>query len=673
MTRPYQSRRTLWLAMLLVVVAGLIAADVRQAVQGSGTRGTFLPLAAFEGPAQTAPTTVAIARSDDRALPEPVAVSRSLTYAQVEALTRRAVELAGGFSGLIHAGDKVLIKPCIVTPHVVRNTDVRVVKAVARLVHEAAGGDVEVIIGEGSAYPAPSDMEYAQGFSTPEWDELWDEGGYEELPGDPDLADVNLRLSNLNGPREELVLVDVPNGGYTGYRGGQVWVHQDVINADVHITVPALKLHTFTGITVGLKNNIGLYPGAIYGFPKEVGVRQDDYRNLLVHQTDAPRDWVDEEIVDIALVAGIDFSVVDAINCSYHQYRRNAIVAGRDVVAVDHVAARLMGINPDDICHLTLADLAGMGTNDPQQIELVGAPIDASWSPFQKGDHYSLDYGQSNRIWLLRGPFHADGLDDPMDHAFIPDEGTVQPRPTQDGWSEPIYFFDDRIDLGSYCEIGAGQKTVAYAFTYFDAPRDQRAELWVGSDEPMRVYLNGEMVYDCAYTRAYGGRSLVKAKSFVDIRGGENTLMVKALQELRDFDFALNICEPEINSRLDGNRVWGLKFRTSPRGATAVGEGEGESLPGAFALAQNYPNPFNASTVIPYHIRADGPVPVRLSLYSAQGQLVRTLVDRPVSPGRHIRAWDGRDRYGLPVASGVYVCRLEVGVEAQSSKLLLLR
>ena len=73
--------------------------------------------------------------------------------------------------------------------------------------------------------------------------------------------------------------VDIPRGGYAAYNGGKVWVHRDVVNADVHITVPALKIHTFTGLTVGMKNNIGLYPGTIYGFAKELGVPQDDFRN----------------------------------------------------------------------------------------------------------------------------------------------------------------------------------------------------------------------------------------------------------------------------------------------------------------------------------------------------------------------------------------------------------
>ncbi|MEW6754018.1 MAG: DUF362 domain-containing protein [Candidatus Latescibacterota bacterium] len=675
MASSHRRSRVPLVALAAAALALLVWADVQRAAQLAQERGRFMPVAAFPPARPPAATQVAIVRSDDPALPDPAPLTRALSFGQIEAMTRRAVELAGGLQDLVHPGDKVLIKPCIVTPDVQRNTDVRVVKAVVRLVHAAAGGDVEILVGEGSAYPAPEDMPYVTRFSAPQWERLWDAGGYDALPEDPDLQGINLRLVNLNGPREDLVQVAAPLGGLAAYRDGHVWVHKEVLAADVHISVPALKLHSFTGLTVGLKNNIGLYPGTIYGYPKEQGVPQDGFRNLLVHQTQAPHDYVDEEIVDMAGVAGIDFSIVDAINCNYHAYRRNAIVAGRDVVAVDHVAARLAGLNPDDIAHITLAALVGLGTSDAEQIQVVGAPIDSSWTPFRKESRPATDFGQGNRVWLLRGPFAALGTDAPMDHPFLPDEVSARPAAAQEGWSEPIYFFDDRIDLASYFGLGRESgAAVGYAFTLFDAPQAQRAELWLGSDEALRVYLNGQQVYDYAGYRAYGAQTLVLDKVPVDVRQGENALLVKVLQESQRFDFALNICQPEANAALDGNRVTGLRFRTEPVGPTAVAEEGSAALPAGFGLAPNYPNPFNGSTVVPFRVPAGAAgVPVRLTVYSAQGQLVRTLVDRVTGPGEHLAVWDGRDGEGVRVGSGVYLCRLQAGPQAQVRRLLLLQ
>ena len=93
-----------------------------------------------------------------------------------------------------------------------------------------------------------------------------------------------------------------------------------------------------------------------------------------------------EKIIGELKRAGIDFVVVDAIACLElkksavrsgntitNLVRMNSIIAGFDPVAVDHVCTRLMGLNPDDIEHVTLAEMEGLGTNNPDNILVVGA------------------------------------------------------------------------------------------------------------------------------------------------------------------------------------------------------------------------------------------------------------------------------------------------------------
>lgn len=81
-------------------------------------------------------------------------------------------------------------------------------------------------------------------------------------------------------------------------------------------------------------------------------------------------------------------------------------------------------------------------------------------------------------------------------------------------------------------------------------------------------------------------------------------------------------------------------------------------LPSEFALKQNFPNPFNPSTTIPYDISQKGHI--RLSIYNMLGQEVQRIVDRVQEPGRYTAIWDGKDRQGHVVSSGVYVYRLAV-------------
>ena len=42
-------------------------------------------------------------------------------------------------------------------------------------------------------------------------------------------------------------------------------------------------------------------------------------------------------------------------------------------------------------------------------------------------------------------------------------------------------------------------------------------------------------------------------------------------------------------------------------------------------------------------------------------------------PGEHSVLWDGADRFGRPVATGVYLYRLRVGGETETRKMLLLK
>jgi len=92
------------------------------------------------------------------------------------------------------------------------------------------------------------------------------------------------------------------------------------------------------------------------------------------------------------------------------------------------------------------------------------------------------------------------------------------------------------------------------------------------------------------------------------------------------------------------------------------------------ALLPNYPNPCNPETWIPYQLAA--PADVKVSIYGADGRLVRTLALGHQAAGTYrsrSRAayWDGRNAVGEPVASGVYFYTLEADAFRATRKLLI--
>jgi len=97
------------------------------------------------------------------------------------------------------------------------------------------------------------------------------------------------------------------------------------------------------------------------------------------------------------------------------------------------------------------------------------------------------------------------------------------------------------------------------------------------------------------------------------------------------------------------------------------------SLPKAFSLSQNYPNPFNPATVINFSVpREAGQTHISLRVYDIRGALVRVLVDETRRPGSHAAFWDGTDRSGRRVPSGIYLYRLQAGEAAFTRKMVVL-
>jgi hypothetical protein len=88
--------------------------------------------------------------------------------------------------------------------------------------------------------------------------------------------------------------------------------------------------------------------------------------------------------------------------------------------------------------------------------------------------------------------------------------------------------------------------------------------------------------------------------------------------------------------------------------------------PAAFRLDQNYPNPFNSSTTIKFELPRSAVV--RLGVFDILGREVAVLVNGRGDAGIHEVRFDG-----VNLASGVYVCRLQVADGVQLKKLVLLK
>jgi len=94
-------------------------------------------------------------------------------------------------------------------------------------------------------------------------------------------------------------------------------------------------------------------------------------------------------------------------------------------------------------------------------------------------------------------------------------------------------------------------------------------------------------------------------------------------------------------------------------------------------VLQNYPNPFNPVTTIIFKVEEDDIVGregvVDLSIYDIRGKKITTLYRQLQRAGKYSVTWNGQDRYGTDVPSGIYFYRLTSGAVSMMKKMVLMR
>ena len=133
---------------------------------------------------------------------------------------------------------------------------------------------------------------------------------------------------------------------------------------------------------------------------------------------------------------------------------------------------------------------------------------------------------------------------------------------------------------------------------------------------------------------------------------------------------ALTDCETEVNCQLttmvvDEDSVMLDKstsyytFETKPE------------IPRRFALHQNFPNPFNPLTRIRYELPKE--CDVKLAVFNIRGELIAWVVDSHQQPGYYEMQWDGRNKAGQAVSSGIYLYRIQAGSYIKTQKMVLMK
>jgi len=266
---------------------------------------------------------------------------------RVRAAVREALDLVPWAKERAGAGRTVLLKPNLLSsndpPERAINTHPAVTRAVAEFFRERG---CRVVIGDSCGSLAPGST--AQAMARTGLPQVAAETGAE-------LADFD------RAPSET---VAIPNGRVLS----QVRIPRIVREADLFVTLPKMKTHGLTLLTGAVKNQFGLLPGR--------GKKDAHLR--------APKPaLLAQAVADLFSAARPHLALMDGIvgmegNGPAAGAPRNIglVTASDDPVALDAVAAALMGFGPDDVDTTRFAHARGLGVGRLEEIELRGVPLD---------------------------------------------------------------------------------------------------------------------------------------------------------------------------------------------------------------------------------------------------------------------------------------------------------
>jgi uncharacterized protein (DUF362 family) len=196
-------------------------------------------------------------------------------------------------------------------------------------------------------------------------------------------------------PRGEMRVLDsiYPEG---------IWIPKLLIGRSM-LHLPTVKTHVFTGTTGAMKNAFG-------------GLLHDKrhWTHSVIHETLCDLLTIQKEIHP-GLFAVMDGTIAgDGPGPrAMRPHVANLMLASSDMVAIDAVAAKLMGFDPLSLKYIRLAHEAGLGCGDVREIEMVGDDVSGVNLGFENRQNTFASRGQKLIYWgplkplenlLLRSP-----------------------------------------------------------------------------------------------------------------------------------------------------------------------------------------------------------------------------------------------------------------------------
>lgn len=276
-----------------------------------------------------------------------VSIIKCQSYKNVETSIKEAIENIGGTEKFFRSGQRVLIKPNILSaksPEKAVTTHPEVVRAIIRIVR-AAGA-------------IPSVGESPGGVI----------GGAEKFWEKSEIAGI------CREEKCEMLFFERTGTSFIPSRNPKnkilktIEIAKPCLEYDCVISVPKFKTHNLVFLTGAIKNLYGCVPG----------LRKSMYHKFAPHP-----DEISEIIVDIFAIVKPKLSIMDAVvgmegegPAGGEPRNIGLVMASSDAVALDTVMAEIAGCDLRKIYYLNSAAALGLGCNNIKEIDIIGEKLD---------------------------------------------------------------------------------------------------------------------------------------------------------------------------------------------------------------------------------------------------------------------------------------------------------
>ncbi len=266
----------------------------------------------------------------------------SYDYGEIKKSVHRGIKLLGGISRFAHKGNKILLKPNLLTgdrPERCVTTHPLVFEAVAELLLTTGA---KVSYGDSPPLGSPGRAAQRSGLAEK-------------------AKKLNIELADFKTKVDIFYDKGIQNKKFT--------IAKAVLDNDILISLPKLKTHGLAKFTGAVKNQFGCIPGVLKG---EFHVRlpsADDFARMLV---------------DLNMFINPKLYITDGVQGMEGNGPRggtpvkmNMLLFSKDPIALDATICRLINLNPEYVPTIKYGKEAGAGTFAEDEIELVGDQFDS--------------------------------------------------------------------------------------------------------------------------------------------------------------------------------------------------------------------------------------------------------------------------------------------------------